>query len=51
MKQANVCERHKASFTKRIKTTEYEVNVFFSDTSKETINDKIIRNLKREVAK
>ncbi|MDR2532282.1 MAG: transposon-encoded TnpW family protein [Oscillospiraceae bacterium] len=38
------------SFTKRIKSTVYEVNVYFSQTSKETINDKIIRLLKREVA-
>jgi len=38
------------SFTRKIKSTVYEVNVFFSDTSKETINDKIIRLIKREVA-
>jgi hypothetical protein len=40
-----------SSFTKKIKSTVYEVNVYFSDTSKETIDDKIMRLLKREVAK
>ncbi|MDR2559890.1 MAG: transposon-encoded TnpW family protein [Oscillospiraceae bacterium] len=43
--------KSKASFTKKIKSTIYEVNVYFSDTSKETINDKIMRLLKREAAK
>ena len=35
-------------FVKRIGSTNYRVNVHFSDTSKETINDKIIRLIKSE---
>jgi 3-hydroxy-3-methylglutaryl CoA synthase len=38
-------------FVKRIGKTTYKVNVHFSTTSKETINDKIIRMLKNEVQK
>jgi len=36
-------------FVKRIGKTTYNVNVHFSTTSKETINDKIIRMLRNEV--
>jgi len=36
-------------FVKRIGKTTYKVNVHFSTTSKETINDKIIRMLRNEV--
>ena len=34
--------------TKRIGTTTYKVNVHFSETSKETIGDKIIRLIQSE---
>ena len=37
-------------FVKRIGSTCYRVNVHFSDTSKETVNDKIIRMVKNEAA-
>ena len=37
-------------FVKRIGSTNYRVNVHFSDTSKETVNDKIIRMVKNEAA-
>ena len=36
-------------FVKRIGNTTYKVHVHFSTTSKETINDKIIRLLRNEV--
>jgi len=36
-------------FVKRIGTTTYKVNVHFSTTSKETLNDKILRMLRNEV--
>jgi len=35
-------------FVKRIGSTNYRVNVHFSQTSKETMNDKIIRLVKSE---
>ncbi len=35
---------------RRIGNTEYEVNVFFSKTNSETMNDKIKRMLKSETA-
>ena len=38
-------------FTKRIGSTVYEVSVHFSTTSKETVEDKILRLLKNEVHK
>jgi len=36
------------AFTKRIGSTNYRVNVHFSKTSRETINDKILRLIKNE---
>lgn len=39
------------SFTKRIGSTNYRVSVHFSKTSHETINDKILRLVKKEAAK
>lgn len=39
------------SFTKRIGSTNYRVSVHFSETSHETINDKILRLAKNEAAK
>jgi hypothetical protein len=51
LKANNKTTQSKTGFTKKIKSTVYEVNIYFSDTSKETIDDKIMRLLKREVAK
>jgi hypothetical protein len=42
-------EAEQPHFVKRIGKTTYKVNVHFSTTSKETINDKIIRMLRNEV--
>ena len=39
------------SLTKRIGSTIYKVNVHFSKTSKETMEDKILRLMEREVNK
>lgn len=39
------------SFTKRIGSTNYRVSVHFSRTSRETIEDKILRLAKNEAAK
>jgi 3-hydroxy-3-methylglutaryl CoA synthase len=39
----------KPDFVKRIGKTTYKVNVHFSTTSRETINDKIMRLLRNEV--
>ena len=39
-----------ATFTKRVGNTTYQVNVHFSKTSKETLTDKILRLIKREVS-
>lgn len=36
------------SFTRRIGSTTYRVRVHFSDTSRETMNDKIIRLIKND---
>jgi len=36
-------------FTKRIGSTTYKVSVHFSKTSKETMNDKILRLIEREI--
>ena len=36
---------------KRIGSTNYEVSVYFSQTSKETIEDKLLRLMMREVDK
>lgn len=35
-------------FTRRIGSTTYTVNVHFSNTSKDTIDDKIVRLVRRE---
>lgn len=37
-------------FTKRIGSTTYRVSVHFSKTSRETVNDKILRLIKNEAA-
>jgi len=42
--------REAGTFTKRIGSTNYRVNVHFSKTSRETINDKIIRMIKNDTA-
>jgi len=38
-------------FTKRIGSTNYKVTVYFSNTSYETINDKVIRLIKNDVSR
>jgi len=38
------------TITRRIGHTTYKVNVHFSRTSRETVNDKIIRMIKNETA-
>ena len=42
--------REKGAFTKRIGSTNYRVNVHFSKTSHETMNDKIMRLIRNEAA-
>ena len=48
--QLNPAEQTHADghFTKRIGNTTFRVNVHFNDTSRETINDKILRLIKNE---
>ncbi len=41
--------RESKAFTKRIGSTTYRVSVHFSKTSRETVNDKILRLIKNEV--
>ena len=43
--------REAGAFTKRLGSTNYRVSVHFSKTSRETMNDKILRLVKNEVAK
>ena len=40
------CEAN--TFTRRVGSTTYTVGVHFSDTSKDTVNDKIVRLVRRE---
>ena len=40
--------REPNAFTRRIGSTTYTVGVHFSDTSKDTVNDKIVRLVRRE---
>ena len=40
-----------ATFVKRIGSTSYIINIRFSDTAKETIEDKILRMIESEVSK
>jgi hypothetical protein len=55
MEKSNPCEvaepDQTASFTmqKRIKSTAYEVTVHFSRSSKETLNDKLLRLARNEI--
>jgi len=42
-------EREPSVFTKRIGSTEYIVNVRFSESAKETVEDKITRLIENEV--
>lgn len=48
-KEQTPCEPR--SFTKRIGSTNYRVSVHFSKTSRETIDDKILRLAKNEAAR
>jgi hypothetical protein len=43
--------RESRTITRRIGSTDFEIAVFFSATSKETLNDKIRRLLKSEAGK
>ena len=40
--------REPNTFTRRVGSTTYTVGVHFSDTSKDTVNDKIVRLVRRE---
>jgi hypothetical protein len=40
--------RESRTFTKRIGSTDYEISVFFSDKSRETLTDKMTRLIKSE---
>ena len=42
--------RESGVFTKRIGSTNYRVSVHFSDTSRETMSDKILRLIRNESA-
>lgn len=44
-------DRESSVFTKRIGSTNYLVSVHFSKTSRETMDDKIMRLVKNEAAK
>ena len=46
--KANSTPQKPGSFTRRIGSTTYTVGVHFSGTSKDTINDKIVRLVRRE---
>jgi len=50
MTDKKVCTRESGRFSKRVGSTVYRVNVHFSQTSKETANDKIIRLIRNESA-
>jgi len=41
-------QKEARTFTKRVGSTNYKVAVYFSRTSKETMNDKIMRLVKNE---
>jgi hypothetical protein len=43
--------RESRTITRRIGSTDFEIAVFFSDTNKETLNDKIKRLIKSEARK
>ena len=45
-----VAEAKPPDIVKRIGTTTYKVNVHFSTTSKETLDDKIMRLIQNDVA-
>ncbi len=43
--------RQAGTFTKRIGSTTFRVGVYYSDTSRETMDDKIIRLIRNEAGK
>ncbi len=43
--------RESRTITRRIGSTDFEIAVFFSDTSKETLNDKMKRLIKSEAGR
>ena len=49
--QGDIAHAEPVMLRKRIGSTNYVVNVHFSDKSKETIEDKILRLIEREVNK
>ena len=44
-------EQQPVKFTEAIGTTTYEVSIHFSKTSKETLNDKVLRLIKNDTGK
>lgn len=49
-KTDNSNDKNSLTIKKRIGSTNYIVGVHFSDTSKETVKDKILRLIKNEIA-
>ena len=47
---ANVATSASNTFSQKIGRTTYNVQVFFSKTSRETFNDKILRLIKHDIA-
>ena len=47
--EANTAKATRPEFVKTIGKTTYRVKIHFSQTSKETMNDKILRMLRNEV--
>jgi hypothetical protein len=43
--------RESRTITRRIGSTDFEIAVFFSDTNRETLNDKVRRLIKSEAGK
>ena len=43
--------RESRTITRRIGSTDFEIAVFFSDTNRETLNDKIARLIKSEATR
>jgi len=51
MKNSKNEKKQTPNFQKRIGTTVYRVSIHFSETSKETIEDKMLRPIENEVRK
>ena len=50
LKTENQSAQNTLTITKRIRTTNYIVGIHFSATSKENIEDKILRLIKNDIA-